>query len=150
MKTFKNMLPSALALCIGLVAGSTLADDAYSDRLSELDLQRLKAFIGEPKTTTATFKDELDKGDRYRVQPGDTLSGIFQRFYGNTNINKEVLQAVFVKVNKTAFRRGNPNWLMAGSILKFPSGTDVVDYVVDDKAVADTNVARRDDWISFP
>ena len=125
------------------------ADEDYSTGLSERDLQKLKDFIGSPETLAPEVQMTLEAG-RYRVQSGDTLSGIFNRFYKNTNINKEVLQAVFVKTNKSAFRRGNPNWLMAGSVLKFPSGADVIDYVVNDKTDNSSRSENRETWVSYP
>ena len=125
------------------------ADEDYSTGLSERDLQKLKDFIGSPETLAPEVQMTLEAG-RYRVQSGDTLSGIFSRFYKNTNVNKEVLQAVFVKTNKAAFRRGNPNWLMAGSILTFPSGADVIDYVVNDKTDNSSRSENRETWVSYP
>ena len=126
-----------------------IADEGHSMGLSERDVQKLKDFIGSTETLAPKAQLELEAG-RYRVEPGDTLSGIFNRFYKNTNINKEVLQAVFVKTNKTAFRRGNPNWLMAGSVLTFPSGADVVDYVVNDKTKEGSESENRESWVSYP
>ncbi len=125
------------------------AEEEYSTGLSERDLQKLKDFIGSTETLAPEVQKTLEEG-RYRVQSGDTLSGIFSRFYKNTNINKEVLQAVFVKTNKAAFRRGNPNWLMAGSILTFPSGADVIDYVVNDKTDNSSRSENRETWVSYP
>ena len=125
------------------------ADVEYSTGLSERDLQKLKDFIGSTETLAPEVQTTLEAG-RYRVQSGDTLSGIFSRFYKNTNVNKEVLQAVFVKTNKAAFRRGNPNWLMAGSILTFPSGADVIDYVVNDKTDNSSRSENRETWVSYP
>ena len=125
------------------------ADEDYSTGLSERDLQKLKDFIGSAETLAPEVQMTLEAG-RYRVQSGDTLSGIFSRFYKNTNVNKEVLQAVFVKTNKAAFRRGNPNWLMAGSVLTFPSGADVIDYVVNDKTDNSSRSENRETWVSYP
>ena len=125
------------------------AKEEYSTGLSERDLQKLKDFIGSTETLAPEVQMTLEAG-RYRVQSGDTLSGIFSRFYKNTNVNKEVLQAVFVKTNKAAFRRGNPNWLMAGSILTFPSGADVIDYVVNDKTDNSSRSENRETWVSYP
>lgn len=125
------------------------AEEEYSTGLSERDLQKLKDFIGSTETLAPEVQKTLEEG-RYRVQSGDTLSGIFSRFYKNTNINKEVLQAVFVKTNKAAFRRGNPNWLMAGSVLTFPSGADVIDYVVNDKTDNSSRSENRETWVSYP
>ena len=139
----------ATAVLVFFAIMPVTAEEEYSTGLSERDLQKLKDFIGSTETLTPEVQKTLEAG-RYRVQSGDTLSGIFSRFYKNTNINKEVLQAVFVKTNKAAFRRGNPNWLMAGSILTFPSGADVIDYVVNDKTDNSSRSENRETWVSYP
>jgi len=139
----------ATAVLVFFAIMPVTADEEYSTGLSERDLQKLKDFIGSTETLAPEIQMTLEAG-RYRVQSGDTLSGIFSRFYKNTNVNKEVLQAVFVKTNKAAFRRGNPNWLMAGSILTFPSGADVIDYVVNDKTDNSSRSENRETWVSYP
>ena len=139
----------ATAVLVFFAIMPVTADEEYSTGLSERDLQKLKDFIGSTETLAPEAQMTLEAG-RYRVQSGDTLSGIFSRFYKNTNVNKEVLQAVFVKTNKAAFRRGNPNWLMAGSILTFPSGADVIDYVVNDKTDNSSRSENRETWVSYP
>ena len=139
----------ATAVLVFFAIMPVTADEEYSTGLSERDLQKLKDFIGSTETLAPEVQMTLEAG-RYRVQSGDTLSGIFSRFYKNTNVNKEVLQAVFVKTNKAAFRRGNPNWLMAGSILTFPSGADVIDYVVNDKTDNSSRNENRETWVSYP
>jgi len=139
----------ATAVLVFFAVIPVTADEEYSTGLSERDLQKLKDFIGSTETLAPEIQMTLEAG-RYRVQSGDTLSGIFNRFYKNTNVNREVLQAVFVKTNKAAFRRGNPNWLMAGSILTFPSGADVRDYVVNDKTDNSSRSENRETWVSYP
>ena len=139
----------ATAVLVFFAIMPVIADEEYSTGLSERDLRKLKDFIGSTETLAPEVQMTLEAG-RYRVQSGDTLSGIFSRFYKNTNVNKEVLQAVFVKTNKAAFRRGNPNWLMAGSILTFPSGADVIDYVVNDKTDNSSRSENRETWVSYP
>ena len=137
------------AILMSVVIMPAIADEEYSTGLSERDVQKLKDFIGSTETLVPEAKMTLEAG-RYRVQSGDTLSEIFNRFYKNSNVNKEVLQAVFVKTNKAAFRRGNPNWLMAGSVLTFPSGADVIDYVVNDKKNKESGSENREKWVSYP
>ena len=139
----------ATAVLVFFAIMPVTADEEYSTGLSERDLRKLKDFIGSTEMLAPEVQMTLESG-RYRVQSGDTLSGIFSRFYKNTNVNKEVLQAVFVKTNKAAFRRGNPNWLMAGSILTFPSGADVIDYVVNDKTDNSSRSENRETWVSYP
>ena len=137
------------AVLVSFVIIPAIAEEAYSAGLSERDLQKLKDFIGSTETLAPEAKMTLEAG-RYRVQPGDTLSGIFNRFYKKSNLNKEVLQAVFVKTNKAAFRRGNPNWLMAGSVLTFPSSADVIAYVVNDQTDDSSRSENREKWVSYP
>ena len=149
MKLVLKSFVQATAVLVFFAIMPVTADEEYSTGLSERDLQKLKDFIGSTETLAPEVQMTLEAG-RYRVQSGDTLSGIFSRFYKNTNVNKEVLQAVFVKTNKAAFRRGNPNWLMAGSVLKFPSGADVIDYVVNDKTDNSSRSENRETWVSYP
>ena len=149
MRLVLESFARATAVLVFFAIMPVIADEEYSTGLSERDLQKLKDFIGPTETLAPEVQMTLEAG-RYRVQSGDTLSGIFSRFYKNTNVNKEVLQAVFVKTNKAAFRRGNPNWLMAGSILTFPSGADVIDYVVHDKTDQSSRSENRETWVSYP
>ena len=149
MRLVLESFARATAVLVFFAIMPVTADEEYSTGLSERDLQKLKDFIGSTETLAPEVQMTLEAG-RYRVQSGDTLSGIFSRFYKNTNVNKEVLQAVFVKTNKAAFRRGNPNWLMAGSILTFPSGADVIDYVVNDKTDNSSRSENRETWVSYP
>ena len=149
MRLILESFVRATAVLVFFAIMPVTADEEYSTGLSERDLQKLKDFIGSTETLAPEVQMTLEAG-RYRVQSGDTLSGIFSRFYKNTNVNKEVLQAVFVKTNKAAFRRGNPNWLMAGSILTFPSGADVIDYVVNDQTDDSSRSENRETWVSYP
>jgi nucleoid-associated protein YgaU len=149
MKLVLKSFVQATAVWVFFAIMPVTADEEYSTGLSDRDLQKLKDFIGSTETLAPEVQMTLEAG-RYRVQSGDTLSGIFSRFYENTNVNKEVLQAVFVKTNKAAFRRGNPNWLMAGSVLTFPSGADVIDYVVNDKTDNSSRSENRETWVSYP
>lgn len=137
------------AVVIASTIVPAIADTDYSTGLSGRDLQKLKDFIGSTETLAPEAQMTLEAG-RYRVQSGDTLSEIFNRFYKSTNVNKEVLQAVFVETNKAAFRRGNPNWLMAGSVLTFPSTADVIEYVVNDTTSAGSGSKNRETWVSYP
>ena len=137
------------AVLVAFTIMPAIADNDYSAGLSGRDLQKLKDFIGSTEALAPEAQMTLEAG-RYRVQSGDTLSGIFNRFYKSTNVNREVLQAVFVKTNKAAFRRGNPNWLMAGSVLTFPSSADVIDYVVNDTTDAGRGSENRETWVSYP
>ena len=135
---------------------ATLAQSAISDS----DVARLRAFIG----STDIGSTEFDASSRsasaspssgavisgvYKVRSGDTLSQIMATHLGDTGVNHDVMQKVIVKNNKSAFRRGNPHWLMAGASLRMPTVTDVMDYVVpgrDGKKIT----ANSDDWVRYP
>ncbi len=103
MRLVLKSFVQATAVLVFFAILPVTADEEYSTALSERDLQKLKDFIGSTETQAPEVQMTLEEG-RYRVQSGDTLSGIFSRFYKNTNVNKEVLQAVFPAHS----RRGSP------------------------------------------
>ena len=57
---------------------------------------------------------------RYRVQPGDSLSGIVRRLDG-LEASSSAAMAAIVAANPGAFIDGDPNRLKAGSLLAIPS-----------------------------
>lgn len=65
--------------------------------------------------TPATFKGS------YKVQPGDTLSGIAYRFAGGKPVAS--LARDIHAANLQAFAGGNPNRLFAGAVLKVPEAS---------------------------
>jgi LysM repeat protein len=71
--------------------------------------------VSEQAHTDALLRHHQAQSRTYTVRPGDTLSEIAQRFYGNTadwtwiyNDNRSAIQ--------------NPNDIYAGEVLKIPSG----------------------------
>jgi len=63
-------------------------------------------------------------------------------------VNSDVLQRVIISNNKSAFRRGNPHWLMAGAHLRLPTVADVVEYVVPGQP--NQRAGRADEWVRYP
>ncbi len=61
----------------------------------------------------------------YNVKPNDTLAKIIARFYGNTRLDRKILQMVIVKANKHAFANGNPNFLFARKRITLPSQAEI-------------------------
>ena len=55
-------------------------------------------------------------GDRYLVQPGDTLARIVVRHYGRVADQQELFQQI-VAQNPRAFVGGDPNRLLSGVLL---------------------------------
>ena len=156
----KLIVRTWLTACVALVtvtaAQMTLAQSVISDN----DVARLRAFIGETDFDAKTppgagASASSSSGGSvvngvYKVRPGDTLSEIMAVHLGNTGVNHDVMQKVIVKNNKAAFRRGNPHWMMAGANLRMPTVADVMDYVVPGKQDGQQHRSSGEDWIRFP
>ena len=88
----------------------------------------------------------------YRVRRGETLDMIIQRLAPNTSIKIKILRQAFVRANSHAFRRNNPNWLYAGSVLQVPN-IDHLRQVIFKKSPnrLKKNIAGvKANWIRFP
>ena len=59
---------------------------------------------------------EVEMGDGYLVQPGDTLARIVSRHYGRVADPKELFMQI-VAQNPRAFVGGDPNRLLSGVVL---------------------------------
>ena len=122
--------------------------------ISDSDVARLKAFIGSTEFKSTSSPSHSSSGGSvvqgvYTVRPGDTLSEIMAVHLGDTGVNSDVMQKVIVKNNRSAFRRGNPHWLMAGAELRMPTVTDVMEYVVPGQK-GKKMIASSDDWVRYP
>lgn len=120
--------------------------------ISDSDVARLRSFISDAEFSTASSEGSATPGavieGVYVVRPGDTLSEIMAAQLGDTGVNGDVLQRVIISNNKSAFRRGNPHWLMAGAHLRMPTVADVVEYVVPGKP--SQRAGRADEWVRYP
>ena len=87
------------------------------------------------------------------VREGDSLSKIIQSIAGDSQINPEFLQRVFIEANPRAFKRKNPNWMYAGARLKIPDLNDFRRVLFKKSAVMDQDQNASDpraDWIRYP
>ena len=149
-----------LTACITLVTVTAAQITSAQSVISDSDVARLRAFIGE-----SDFEGKTPSGmgasvhsssagsvvnGVYKVQPGDTLSEIMALHLGDTGVNHDVMQKVIVRNNKAAFRRGNAHWMMAGANLRMPTVADVMDYVVPGKKDPQQHLSSDEDWIRFP
>ena len=87
-------------------------------------------------------------GNRYRVQPGDTLDEIIFKTLGDLSVRHQVVRDAFIRANPRAFRRKNPNYLLAGVELRIPGAEDFRAVVFDDPQVGQTIERRR--MIRYP
>ena len=148
-----------LRVCMAVsvaVIGTTFAEVTLAQStISDIDVARLRAFIGSTEfdasspSVSPSISSGALVGGVYKVRSGDTLSEIMATHLGDTGVNHHVMQQVIVKNNKSAFRRGNPHWLMAGASLRMPTVTDVMDYVVPGRDGKETT-ASSDDWVRYP
>ena len=149
-------LLAAATLATLLSGPSALAQEPAI--ISDSDVARLRAFIGDNNfnaspspggsaTGASSLSGDIVAGV-YTVRPGDTLSEIMATHLGDTGVNHDVMQHVIVRTNKSAFRRGNPHWLMAGAKLRMPTVTDVMDYVIPGQK--SQRVASSDEWVRYP
>ena len=70
----------------------------------------------------------------HRVQPNETLSHVIAEHYAGSGLDLSVVQIAIVKKNKSAFVRGNPNFLYADKVLHLPSLNEMKDLVLGSKA----------------
>ena len=75
----------------------------------------------------------------HRVQPDETLSHIITAYYAGSGLDLSVVQMAIVKKNRSAFVRGNPNFLYADKLLHLPSLNEMKDLVLGNKAGAETD-----------
>lgn len=127
---------------------TVVANDLYAQSLlTEDDLYKLRNFAGV--TAPSESKTSLDlSGNALRVKNGDTLGQIVETFYAGSGVNKRFLAQVIVSKNPAAFRRGNPNWMMAGTTLTMPDGGDLVEYIMP--AELEKPETEMRDWVAYP
>ncbi|GAB4057762.1 FimV/HubP family polar landmark protein [Uliginosibacterium sediminicola] len=81
------------------------------------------AKAAEPKKVAESEADSKDRPEEYKVQPGNTASGIAEKLK-SVEITRDQMMAALYRSNQSAFAGGNINKLAAGSILKVPSIQD--------------------------
>tara|TARA_B100000963_G_scaffold350803_1_gene361541 strand:- start:538 stop:969 length:432 start_codon:yes stop_codon:yes gene_type:complete len=65
----------------------------------------------------------------HKVKDGESLSGILQKYYGNTGLNMKIIEISIIEMNKHAFVRENPHFLYAGKVLRIPSVSEIMNLV---------------------
>ena len=79
------------------------------------------------------FVYDPDHTATHRVQPDATLSHIITAHYAGSGLDLSVVQMAIVKKNKSAFVRGNPNFLYADKLLHLPSLNEMKNLVLGSK-----------------
>ena len=65
----------------------------------------------------------------HKVKDGESLSGILNKYYGNTGLNMKIVEISIIEINKHAFVRDNPHFLYAGKKIKIPSVNEIMNLV---------------------
>ena len=71
------------------------------------------------------FRMDPSYGTKHKVRPDETLSHIIANYYGGSGMDASFVQMAILRRNKSAFVRGNPNYLYAGKTLYLPSLNDI-------------------------
>ena len=91
--------------------------------------------------------EQLESGS-YQVQVGDTLDQIIKITMTESDIKNEFLRRAFVQANPSAFRSGNPNWLIDGRRIRIPTADDVLAVIFISPPVSVPQSTKN--WIQFP
>ena len=77
--------------------------------------------------TTNLLKTKITQ--YYTVKEGESLSGILNKYYGNTGLNMKIIEISVIEMNKHAFVRNNPHFLYANKEIKVPSLNEIMNLV---------------------
>ena len=81
------------------------------------------AQIGED--STHPFRMDPNYSARHRVRKDETLSHVIANFYSGSGIDRAFVQMAIIRKNRSAFVRGNPNYLFADKVLHLPSLNEI-------------------------
>lgn len=93
------------------------------------------------------------------VRPGETLDRVIQRTMRDSPFRVEILRDAFVRLNRSAFPRGTPHWVLAGSVLHVPTPADLMAQVDPrwwpvpaqaEGAQAMSPPTDRRNWVRYP
>ena len=73
------------------------------------------------KSSASKFSENPDHSERHKVNKGDSLFKIINKYYTDAGLDRNFLELAIVKANRGAFVRNNPNFLYAGRVLHLPS-----------------------------
>ena len=73
------------------------------------------------KYSSHPMRENPDEFKKHEVLEAETLGHIMSEYYGGSGLNMAFVQIAILQFNRSAFVRGNPNFLYAGKTLHLPS-----------------------------
>ena len=85
------------------------------------------------KHSSHPMRENPDEFKKHEVLEAETLGHIMSEYYGGSGLNMEFVQIAILQFNRSAFVRGNPNFLYAGKTLHLPSVNQIRALITKEK-----------------
>ena len=85
------------------------------------------------KHSSHPMRENPDEFKKHEVLEAETLSHIMSEHYGGSGLNMDFVQIAILQFNRSAFVRGNPNFLYAGKTLHLPSVNQIRALITKEK-----------------
>ena len=79
------------------------------------------------------MRENPDEFKKHEVLEAETLGHIMSEYYGGSGLNMQFVQIAILQFNRSAFVRGNPNFLYAGKTLHLPSLNEIRSLITKEK-----------------
>ena len=83
--------------------------------------------------TSHPMRENPDESKKHKVLEAETLGHIMSEYYGGSGLNMAFVQIAILQFNRSAFVRGNPNFLYAGKTLHLPSVNQIRALITKEK-----------------
>jgi Tfp pilus assembly protein FimV len=80
------------------------------------------------------MRENRDEFKKHEVMEAETLGHIMAEYYGGSGLNMKFVEIAILQFNRSAFVRGNPNFLYAGKTLHLPSVNQILALVTKEKS----------------
>ena len=104
---------------------------------------------GEKLNRENLFIKDQNHTVNHKVKSGESLSGILNKYYGNSGLNMKIVEISLIEMNKHAFVRNNPHFLFADKKIKIPSVNQIMNLVKNEKNSQNQNTSSRSNHIYF-
>ena len=85
------------------------------------------------KHSSHPMRENPDEFKKHEVLEAETLGHIMSKYYGGSGLNMQFVQIAILQFNRSAFVRGNPNFLYAGKTLHLPSVNEIRALITKEK-----------------